>query len=190
MLPPFFENRDFQLHQSKHAKPFLKQSHTPRAGWVVVTESPRGAYWIIKNQFGRRNLSAYDRSILALKLKPVIAAKAKENQIRKPVPKNSWEQTEQLPQTEKRKENRQRETNYQVAQKAGVSEDTIRKVERIEQQATPEIKAALKSGEISINAAYQDVKRAKRNRESRTAAQKFITKLQDKCRTSTEKILS
>ena len=34
--------------------------------------------WIIKNQFGRRNLSAYDRSILALKLKPVIAAKAKE----------------------------------------------------------------------------------------------------------------
>lgn len=29
--------------------------------------------WIIKNQFGRRNLSKYDRSILALKLKPVIA---------------------------------------------------------------------------------------------------------------------
>ena len=37
--------------------------------------------WIIKNQFGRRNLSAYDRSILALKLKPVIAAKAKATQI-------------------------------------------------------------------------------------------------------------
>ena len=35
--------------------------------------------WIIKNQFGRRNLSAYDRSILALKLKPVLTAKAKEN---------------------------------------------------------------------------------------------------------------
>lgn len=37
--------------------------------------------WIIKNQLGRRNLSAYDRSILALKLKPVIAAKAKENML-------------------------------------------------------------------------------------------------------------
>ena len=35
--------------------------------------------WIIKNQFGRRNLSAYDRSMLALKLKLAIAAKAKEN---------------------------------------------------------------------------------------------------------------
>lgn len=34
--------------------------------------------WIILNQFGRRNLSAYDRSILALKLKPMIAGKAKE----------------------------------------------------------------------------------------------------------------
>ena len=33
--------------------------------------------WIILNQFGRRNLSAYDRSVLALKLKPVIAEKAK-----------------------------------------------------------------------------------------------------------------
>ena len=37
--------------------------------------------WIILNQFGRRNLSAYDRSILALKLKPIIAEKAKENQL-------------------------------------------------------------------------------------------------------------
>ena len=36
--------------------------------------------WIILNQFGRRNLSAYDRSVLALKLKPVIAEKAKEKQ--------------------------------------------------------------------------------------------------------------
>lgn len=40
--------------------------------------------WIILNQFGRRNLSAYDRSILALKLKPVIAAEAKKQQVRKP----------------------------------------------------------------------------------------------------------
>lgn len=32
-----------------------------------------------RTQFGRRNLSAYDRSILALKLKPIIEAKAKKN---------------------------------------------------------------------------------------------------------------
>lgn len=37
--------------------------------------------WIIKNQFARRNISSYQRSILALQLKESIAAKAKENQL-------------------------------------------------------------------------------------------------------------
>ena len=36
--------------------------------------------WIIKNQFARRNISVYQRSALALKLKESIAEKAKENQ--------------------------------------------------------------------------------------------------------------
>jgi hypothetical protein len=36
--------------------------------------------WIIRNQFGRRNLSAFDRSKLALRLKELIQAKAKEKQ--------------------------------------------------------------------------------------------------------------
>ena len=36
--------------------------------------------WIIRNQFGRRNLSAYDSSLLALKLKPMIAKEAKKKQ--------------------------------------------------------------------------------------------------------------
>lgn len=40
--------------------------------------------WIILNQFGRRNLSAYDRSVLALKLKPIIAEKAKERMVNAP----------------------------------------------------------------------------------------------------------
>lgn len=36
--------------------------------------------WIILNQFGRRNLPMYERARLALRLKPVISAKAKERQ--------------------------------------------------------------------------------------------------------------
>lgn len=35
--------------------------------------------WIIDNQFGRRNLSIFARAELALKLKAVVAEKAKEN---------------------------------------------------------------------------------------------------------------
>ena len=34
--------------------------------------------WMVSNQFARRDLSTYERSILALKIKPIIAAKADE----------------------------------------------------------------------------------------------------------------
>jgi len=34
--------------------------------------------WIIKNQFGRRNISPYDRGRLALRLKEIIATKIQE----------------------------------------------------------------------------------------------------------------
>jgi hypothetical protein len=36
--------------------------------------------WMINNQFGRRNLSNYQRSVLALQLEDVFREKAKENQ--------------------------------------------------------------------------------------------------------------
>ena len=104
--------------------------------------------WIIKNQFGRRNLSAYDRSILALKLKPVIAAKAKEN-----LSTHTVDGYQGLPNSAKAVNTRQ-----EIAKAAGVGHDTIAKVEKIEAQATPEIKAALKAGDLSINQAYEGVK--------------------------------
>ena len=36
--------------------------------------------WIIMNQFSRRNLPAYERARLALRLKPILAEQAKEQQ--------------------------------------------------------------------------------------------------------------
>lgn len=113
-----------------------------------------------KNQFGRRNLSAYDRSILALKLKPIIAEKAKEkqaeyhgNQYQSAVPQIFGEVQTTTPQEKKKRTEHKNETDAQIAEKAGVSRETIRKVEKIEAKATPEVKEALRSGEISINAA-------------------------------------
>ena len=90
--------------------------------------------WIADNQFGRRDLTAYERSVLALKLKPLFAKKAKENQ---------GERTDLLQNSA--------ESSRPIDTRAGVSHDTIAKVEKIEAQATPEVKAALKAGEISIN---------------------------------------
>ena len=110
--------------------------------------------WVIKNQFGRRNLSAYDRSILALRLKPIIAAQAKAQQIR-----TAENRVCQI------SDKQEIDTKKEIAKAAGVSHDTIAKVEKIETQATPEIKAAVKSGEMSINQAYQATRREEKKAE-------------------------
>lgn len=97
--------------------------------------------WIILNQFGRRNLSAYDRSILALRLKPIIQEKAKENlseggkgcQISDKV-----------------------DTKKELAKVAGVSHDTIHKVEVIQTKAPERIKKLVQEGEISINQGFHE----------------------------------
>jgi len=74
--------------------------------------------WIIKNQFGRRNLSAYDRSVLALKLKPLIAKQA--------------EQRMKAGKADPVQKSAQGKTRDELATIAGVSHDTIHKVETIE----------------------------------------------------------
>lgn len=98
--------------------------------------------WIIKNQFGRRNLSAYDRSVLALKLKPLIAEKAKKKQ------------SEGGGAVRQKSDKAVVDTKKELAKTAGVSHDTIHKVERIEAEATPYVKAAVRRGDMSINKAY------------------------------------
>ena len=103
--------------------------------------------WMINNQFGRRNLNNYQRSVLALQLEDVFKAKAKENQIRKPdfVPQKSAEQKV--------------ETRQEIAKVANVSHDTISKVKKIEATASPEIKAKVSTGQISINEAFKEIKK-------------------------------
>lgn len=113
--------------------------------------------WIILNQFGRRNLSAYDRSILALKLKPIIEAEAKENQL------STLKQNANT--VCQKSDKRPIDTKKEIAKAAGVSHDTIAKVEKIQKQATPEIKKAVKSGEMSINQAYQATRREEKKAE-------------------------
>ena len=107
------------------------------------------AAWIIQNQFGRRNLSAYDRSLLALKLKPMLAAQAKKRQ-------GTRTDLQNIPQKSAGSEVRD-----QLAKAAGVSHDTIAKVEKIEAQGTPELKDKVKRGELSINKAYQEIRQTK-----------------------------
>lgn len=105
--------------------------------------------WMILNQFGRRNLSAYQRSILALKLKPMFEEKAKAKEEER---KTTFQKSEKsfLPIANSTKD---------LARVAGVSHDTIAKVQKIEQKAPEAVKEKIRTGELSINQAYQSVRR-------------------------------
>lgn len=105
--------------------------------------------WMINNQFGRRNLSNYQRSVLALELESVFSTRAKLKQ-EKGINQHSLKQISAEAPIETRKE---------VAKVANVSHDTIAKVKVIEAKATPEVKAQLSIGEVSINQVYQDIKK-------------------------------
>jgi N6-adenosine-specific RNA methylase IME4 len=106
--------------------------------------------WMILNQFGRRNLSNYQRSVLALQLEEVFSAKAKENQAIQFKGSSLIQKSEEVKPIVAIKE---------VAKVANVSHDTIAKVKKIEAVATPEVKAQLSTGELSINQAYQEIKK-------------------------------
>ena len=102
--------------------------------------------WTIRNQFARRNLTAMQRAELALKLKEAVAAEAKKRQVRKPksVVQKSASQTSG-------------KTRDELAKMAGVSHDTIAKVEKIVSKAEPEVVDAARRGSMSINAAFRTI---------------------------------
>ena len=106
--------------------------------------------WMIINQFGRRNLSAFQRANLALQLKDSIAIKAKENQLRKPVDSVLHNCAEQI------------DTRKELSDIAQVSHETIRRTEAINEKATPEQIEKLETGEQSINAVFTEIKKVEK----------------------------
>jgi hypothetical protein len=82
--------------------------------------------WIIRNQFGRRNLSNYDKSRLALQLEEVIKTKAKVNQEATHLVGNGIQKQDMVKQ-KSAEPFKPIETREEIAKIAGVSHDTISK---------------------------------------------------------------
>ncbi len=97
--------------------------------------------WIIRNQLGRRNINGYIRVELAERLKPLLAAQAKERMLAGKADPNQ--------------KSDEGMTSTKIGKLAGVSHDTVHKVETVTKHGTPEIQAKARSGEISINEAYR-----------------------------------
>jgi N6-adenosine-specific RNA methylase IME4 len=114
--------------------------------------------WMILNQFGRRNLSNYQRSVLALELEGLFREKAKESKSDKISHfRNTGEIVQKSEPSEK--------TIHKISNIANVSHDTIAKVKHIEAKANEETKAKLSTGEVSINQVYQEIKKEEKKAE-------------------------
>jgi hypothetical protein len=136
--------------------------------------------WMIKNQFGRRNLIPYIRAGLALKLEGLFQEKALKNKqvtaeemniqkrqnIEETFCQNSDKTTSpnidkrgdlggasHIPQSkiESKSTLKPIDTKKELAKIVGISHDTIEMVKMIQASAPEEIKQKLRSGDVSIN---------------------------------------
>jgi len=127
--------------------------------------------WMITNQFGRRNLNNFVRAELALKLKPVLAEKAKVNQSLSGGDKVS---DRAVSQNSVKAVTAPIDTQKEIAKAAQVSHDTIARTEKILATATPEVIEAVRSGKSSINEAYQEIKKTEKAQKLEEKKQEII----------------
>ena len=106
--------------------------------------------WAIENQRGRRNLEKWELGKIALKLRPDIEAKAKENMgTRTDLLTTLSEGLPSAPPINTRKE---------LAETVGLGEVTMGKVMQIDEHAPAAVKEALDSGDLSVNQGYNITK--------------------------------
>lgn len=98
--------------------------------------------WMIEQHLGRRSLSDYQRGVLALRKKSILADRAK--------PPASGVPTSPASESVAPEPKVSREA---IAKEARVSSAAISQIEKIQKSASPELVAAVKAGTISINAA-------------------------------------
>jgi hypothetical protein len=102
--------------------------------------------WMIDNHLARRSVSDYQRGVLALRKKDIVAARVAQRAAEPQAP-------EAAPDAAKVPESPPWNTREDVAKAARVSSNTISQIERIQKAATPQLVEAVRSGTISINAA-------------------------------------
>ena len=118
----------------------------------------------------RRDLTPYQRSIMALEYEPFFKAKAKENL--KVYSGNQYESAGLaiLPKVQTVN------TREELSKVAQVGERTLAKVKKIQEKAPEEIKAKLATGEVSINAAYKEIKKEEKKEEKQKKIQEIKAK--------------
>ena len=100
--------------------------------------------WMIDQHLGRRSVSDFQRGVLALRKREIIAARRAKAEQAAPEAAAPAEDTP---------EQQALATREALARVARLSSTQVKQIETIQQKAAPEVVAAVKAGEISINAA-------------------------------------
>ncbi len=98
--------------------------------------------WALDTQKARRSLTTWELGQIALKLKPELEAKAKENQ---------GERTDLYLNSDK--SDKSHDTTQILADTADIARDTMNKIVQIDERAPEVVKAAMDDG-MSVNAGY------------------------------------
>ena len=104
--------------------------------------------WMIEQHLGRRSVSDFQRGVLALRKREILALR--KAQMSESSDTSAQAKTDDAPATATASTLRTRED---IAKAARLSSSQVVLIEKIQKQAAPEVVAALKSGSISINAA-------------------------------------
>ena len=101
--------------------------------------------WMIDNHLARRSVTQFQRGVLALRKKDLLAA-------RLPAVVSTATHTEDGEEVGEVKQER-RVKRQEIAKIAGVTPNAVSQIEKIHKTATPELVQAVRAGTISINAA-------------------------------------
>jgi transcriptional regulator with XRE-family HTH domain len=116
--------------------------------------------WMIDNQLGRRSVSDFQRGMLALRKRDIVAARtkadarpAKSSETEAPEAAQGAETSDAGDPPWDTADSAPIKTRQDIARAAGISSATIGQIERIRKTAAPELVQAVRAGAISINAA-------------------------------------
>ena len=141
---PVIVNEDMVVIDGHNRQRLCQQHGLPYQMAVFSFESMLEAkQWALDTQKGRRNLDKWELGKIALRLKPDIEARARENMgTRTDLLATLPEGSEPV------------DTRKELADAVGLGERTMGKIMQIDEHAPPAVKEALDSGGLSINQGY------------------------------------
>ena len=148
---PVIVNEDLAVVDGHNRKQICEKHNLPYKMAVFAFDDLLEAQqWALDTQKGRRNLDKWELGKIALKLKPEIEARAKENMgTRTDLLTTLSEGQQSAPPVNTRKE---------LADSVGIGEVTMGKVMQIDENAPDVVKEALDNKELSVNQGYKITK--------------------------------